>query len=170
MSNSQTIKTMKFPTRFSGHLLICLLTLSTLIVSCDKDTVFPDTYEYFTFGEYYCECTGSCGVVFQITNETVLPSVDSSCSPSQHSFGNAPLSDAKYAIAKALIDEFPDQLLNSNENTYGCPDCIDQGGYYIELKSSKITRSWRVDRDIDALPDFLKAYAQTIGSTIDEME
>jgi hypothetical protein len=161
---------MKSSTRFSGLWLLCLLVFSTLIVSCDKDTVFPDTYEYFTFGEYYCECTGTCGVVYQIKDDAVFPSIDSTCTPSQHEFGTSPLISSKYEIANALIDEFPEELLNSDENTYGCPDCADQGGYYIELKSSKITRSWRIDRDIDELPGFLKTYAQTIESTIDEME
>lgn len=161
---------MKSSTRLSRLWLLSLLTFSTLLVSCNKDTVFPDRYDYFIFGEYYCECFGNCSIVYQIIDETVLPSNDSSCTPEQHTFGNTPLSNSKYEIAKELIDEFPEELLTSDENRYGCPDCYDQGAYYIELKSSKIARSWRIDRTIDELPDFLKAYAQTIESTIDEMD
>jgi hypothetical protein len=147
-------------------LLLCFMTITFLSCDCDKDNAFPELYEHFIFGSYACECVGQCAWLYQISNEELVMGEGAFCEPDNYTYHGASLSQDKFAIARRLIDEFPGELLENNEDRFGCPDCHDQGGYYIELSTIGSTRKWSIDTDVDDLPEFLLDYQKTIHDVL----
>ncbi|MBK9487878.1 MAG: hypothetical protein IPO07_03120 [Haliscomenobacter sp.] len=60
--------------------------------------------------------------------------------------------------------------MNEEDEVFGCPDCADQGGFYLEIKQGKSTRSWRIDTNDDQIPAYLSAYTAKVGKVVDELE
>ena len=116
-----------------------ILTALVLVVltSCRKAIIYGD---YFIFGVSYSECEGNCVNYFMIKKEQLYPDNMTNFGE-KLKFKNRKLSEDKYKVAKQLVEKFPEFLKNSSSATFGCPDCRDQGAYYIQLKeNSKIKK------------------------------
>ena len=137
-----------------------------MFLSCNKDNDFPTCYEHFIFGSYACECAGQCAWLYQLTNDELVIGDGESCMPDHYTYAGTPLSKDKFEIAHRVVDELPDTLLENSEDRFGCPDCHDQGGYYLELRTKSSTRKWSIDTDADDLPEFLMDYQKTIHDVL----
>ena len=125
---------------------ILLITLPIFQFSCEKfDGDLDDPGDYLIFGGYAFECGGNCTNLYQLKNGKLFQDNVDWGLPDNIPFKNTPLDDSKYEIAKVLIDEFPADLLASDKRTYGCPDCGDQGGVYLELKDGRKKNTWLID-------------------------
>jgi hypothetical protein len=65
---------------------------------------------------------------------------------------------------KELLDQIPGALDNEPE-VFGCPDCSDGGGLYIEIKSGGEIKHWSIDiqRTPDNLIDFRNLVIEKIA-------
>lgn len=80
------------------------------------------------------------------------------------------LSPAKFSMAQVIKYNTPLYLSQNPDSTYGCPNCHDQGGYYISYKDNNVVRSFYLDKDTSALPVALQSFAQWLGQTIDSLK
>ena len=73
----------------------------------------------------------------------------------------------KFEQVKDLVDLFPTQLLNENVNTFGCPDCTDGGGLFIQYSENGTLKSWRIDQIKGNVPSFLHDFMDKVNEKIE---
>lgn len=144
--------------------------LCALLFSCKKDPVTPDSVDYFTFGVNYCFCIDQCATLYKYADAKLIKGVGNSCEPADYTFNGTALPADDLALAETLLNALPDSLFSSSETIFGCPDCADQGGYYVEIKKDGEVKSWRIDTRADDLPEWLKPYQQKIKDTIESLQ
>ena len=148
------------------RILYFLLLSSFLTFSCKHESV-ADAFVFTTYG---CYCVDNCISGYKLTETGLFKGNGDKCDPNSLSFEKSPLSVDKQALGQALRDAFPAQLLDSTEDTYGCPGCEHWGSYYIELAQNGTTRSWRLDAQIDNLSGDVKIFAEKIQQTMQDLE
>ena len=89
--------------------------------------------QLFIFGRYFGECIGDCCTFYKLTDHTLLPDVEDYFNNKKINFSHHPLPEIKENLARDLFKDFPTSLFNIKEPVIGCPDCADQGGYYLEI-------------------------------------
>lgn len=147
--------------------LLCVMLTACKDDPCSKPLPEGDT---FIFSKYYCECTGNCIAGYKLATEGLFHGAGTWCDPAALTFSATPLSDDKACLAQTLRYAIPAQMFYSDEKTYGCPDCGDWGGYYIELTSGGITKYWRLDTHKDGLPADIKAYVEMLEQTLADLQ
>lgn len=141
--------------------------LLALISSCKKEPVNTDP-EYFSFGSAYGECIGNCANFFQIKDGQLFGD-DMTYLVTPLVFTDTALPADKYELAKPLLDNFPAYLLDNPNQTFGCPDCADQGGIHIEMKKDGEVLSWHIDTNIDNQPAEIQAYIADLRSVLEQL-
>lgn len=121
--------------------------------------------DYLVFGHFYGECLGeSCIETFKLTDTKLYEDISDGYSHSNYNFQQ--LTGEKFIAVKDLIDQFPNQLLTDSIQIYGCPDCRDQGGIYIEYVKNGVVRSWRIDMDKGTVPPYLHPFMDEVNDKI----
>ena len=135
------------------------------LATCKKTSLKGD---YFIFGSSYGECSGSC-VNYYLLKKGNLYSDDMSLSTKRLKFKNDKLPSGKADLANHLKAQLPTFLKNSSSERFGCPDCHDQGAYFIELSEDGITKSFHLDTDTGAVPIELRTFVVNIESTLRQL-
>ncbi len=151
--------------------ILFLLFTVTALFSCKKDnntTVTPQNVDYLIIGNSTCFCYDCCKTGYKIAGEQLYQGERSE--PDVYVFENAPLPAAKYAIAKVLLDEFPEQLLGQNGESWGCGGCADQPVFYVELKKDGVVYKWHIDSVTDGFPDHVKAYSAHLSEVMNQLQ
>ena len=135
-------------------------------VSCDKDARFElEETDYLIFGHFYGECIGEgCVETFKLTDEKLFE--DTYDNYSGEDFNFIELGKDKFEEVKNLAQLFPDQLLNEEESTFGCPDCADGGGLFIQYSDNGKIRSWRIDQVKENVPGYLHDFMDAVNEKI----
>ena len=130
-----------------------LITL-LLFVSCTEEETINQN-DHLIFGTYFGFCIGNCAHLYKYENEQVFSDVVDRFTLDALIFSDDPEPDL-VDTARELADNFPRVLLNSDQETYGCPDCADQGTIFLHIpnlknrlianKSKKIDASGILDR------------------------
>lgn len=145
--------------------IACIVLLS---VSCDKDVDYFTLQEgdYFLFGRYYGMCAGEeCVEVYQLTETDLYKDTNDSYMLTDFKFKK--LSHAKFLQAKDLPGYLPDELLLTDEAFLGCPDCVDQGGIFIQLSQNGVVKTWRIDQRKDDIPEYLHDFVDKVNEKIE---
>ncbi len=148
-------------------------TLFCLILNACKDDSSNNAAavgDEFIFTKYYCYCSGNCISGYKLTSEGLFKGAGAHCDPATLAFSTSSLPDDKVGLGQILLYEIPGQMLDSAKETYGCPDCGDWGGYYIQMTTGDVTRSWRLDTHKDSLPGDIKAYVETLGQIMADLQ
>lgn len=125
--------------------LLPLLMLS-LCACNDIETPNKDA-DYVIFGRYAGFCQGDCFSVFRV-NSTNLVEDETSEYFTGDNYQFQPgrvLSDTHYGLAKLLLTKIPAELLLTDKTIFGCPDCADQGGFYLSFSIGGEVKSIRLD-------------------------
>ena len=147
-------------------LLLILLCLPIIFTSCKKEEVEINNNEYLIFGHFYGMCGGEdCIETFKLTDEKLYEDLNDNYSGTEP-FNFVILGDEKYNEAKDLISFFPSQLLNENDITFGCPDCVDQGGLFIGYKKDGELKKWRIDQNKNQVPNYLHNFMDKVNVKI----
>ena len=148
--------------------LISVLTFVALaLVSCSKDMSNPvNPGDYLIFGTFYGECLGNCSHFFMIRDGLLFMDDVEIGIPEEIPFTNDPMSSADYDLAVELQEEFPSDLTDSDKRIYGCPDCHDQGGVYLELNNSEGRFKWRIDTDDDEQSEAISTYKKRVMEVV----
>ena len=147
---------------------VLFLLLILLAMSCEKNDLNPEPT--LVFGEAFGYCVGDCAHFYKINDHQIYKDDIERFWTDPPTFNPAPLSDSEYELAQSLLTNFPEYLLQNPNQTYGCPDCADQGGIYIFYTKGKATNSWRIDTYIDNQPTEIRAYLKELRDVIEALE
>ena len=153
------------------YILFIAITGFISIFSCSEDEVTKTSEDsYLVFGRFYGECLGEqCVEIFKLEHERLFEDTND-IYPGNDNFytGNfVELGNDKYQLVKDLRDHFPKKLLEEIQVVYGCPDCADQGGLYIEYKSDTIHKYWILDQSKTNVPEYLHAFMDLVNEKIE---
>lgn len=135
--------------------LALMLLLS--IASCKKEeTATNTTVQRLIFANYFSECSTNCVTIFALDSAKVQQdTLINTFIPINYVFAGVDLSNDKFVQVKHLLTEIPNELTTTPDKTYGCPDCHDQGGIYIQVEvpveglggNLILTRKYAIDTD-----------------------
>jgi len=72
-------------------------------------------------------------------------------------------------FAKELFDNLPPYSKNHPNETFGCPDCVDQGKIYMEIKINGVVEYWNIDADLNQLLEEIREFASMLLETVDSL-
>lgn len=152
--------------------LCILLIITTILASCNStktDVKTNDTTDqYLVFGKFYGHCRGDCTTLYKLEGTQLFADdLERFTDWDSLKFKSAALPNDRYQAAKSLLDAFPQELLNAEE-TIGCPDCADQGGFAVEIRKEGKLHRWRIDTNRGDLPDYLKSYVDKIDVIMEQ--
>ena len=138
--------------------------------SCQKEGFsLKGETDYIIFGSSYGMCVGDCAITYLLKSDGLYKSKDYLKTGNVNSFTEK-LSDEKLQQLKNIPSSIPSELINytKDEETFGCPDCADQGGYYLEIiREGKKHKTFRIDTNTDQLQDYVKKVAAEISKAIE---
>lgn len=128
---------------------ILFAALVMLLVSCSNDDSIDNKAKSLVFGSFAGECFGDCFQVFRIDNNQLEEDRITNFYGENYNFdGNYTFSDEEFSKYSKILNEIPGELIEGNDKTFGCPDCADQGGIYIQIQSSTgKTITYSIDTD-----------------------
>lgn len=170
-------------------LILVLVGLS----SCEEEEPELSKGDYLIFGSFYGECGGEgCVETFKLENNRLLEDTLQRLAQNYNfESGYQVLDQAYFEQARRLLAAFPDQLfaehrqppigivgsnpkmtgfpeqmLVESSATFGCPDCRDQGGLFIEYRRKDIHGTWYIDQDKEEVPTYLHEFMNQVNETI----
>jgi hypothetical protein len=121
--------------------------------------------EQVIFGKFCGRCRGGdCSPMYKLDLVNKQISLDNSNHYSQGEplvFGKT-LGDIQYQIAEKLLNSIPDSLYTTTETRYGCPNCADQCGFYLELNKADKTYKFEIDTDLHSLNGGVKDLSELL--------
>ena len=144
-----------------------LLTIGFL-VSCssdDNNEINITEQNFLVFGHFYGECFGEgCVETFKLTDKSLFEDIIDDYNGQNMEF--VELENDSFEQVKNIIDFFPNQLLNQNETVFGCPDCADGGGIFIQYSENGNEKSWRIDQVKRNIPEYLHQFVDMVNEKI----
>ena len=146
--------------------ILTVFSLSFFGCSNDDGSQPQTDSDYLIFGHFYGMCHGDdCMATFKLTGDALYignPAGDGS-------FEFTELPTENFNIAKGLLEKIPDKLLDEDDQTFGCPDCADQGGMYIQVSVNGKVQTWLLDQNKARVPDYLHQFMDEINAAIWEL-
>jgi hypothetical protein len=164
------------------RLLFVAFTLTLLLAltwRCERENPEPvlsqstAVVERLVFGSYHGFCSGEdCADYYLLERGLLYVDRDvTKRKPFPVTGKWEALPKEQYALAAPLLSSLPKEIWRSEQDIYGAPDAYDQGGYYLEVQLSDGThRSWSLDTEYEALPDFLQRYTQLIAEILSDLK
>ena len=81
------------------------------------------------------------------------------------SFNFSPLSAELFNQVSDLRTLIPDELNELDGQIFGCPDCADAGGIYLQLVDQD-DKVFTIDQDTNGLPEYLQIFAGQVNDRI----
>lgn len=150
--------------------LLTIFLLGLFTVSCNGLTDYSNKQtDYLIFGNFYGMCVGDdCVANFKLTDGDLYKDANDSYA-GMGNFLFKKLSADKSEIAEDLYKKVPAKLLSSKSQTFGCPDCVDQGGIYIEISQDGNVKEWKIDQDKDNIPSYLHDFVDEVNARIQDL-
>jgi hypothetical protein len=152
-------------------LIFCLFIASSLL-SCRYDLAIDPKEDYLVFGTFYGMCSVNC-VNFYLINKGELYQINNHEYPNQqHRFDFSSvtkLSDEKFKSVENLWTQFPTQLKNESQTVFGCPDCADGGGTYLEIAVDGEIKYWYIDNSEASVPAYINNYAKMVRQAMQSL-
>ena len=153
--------------RIHNYLLSILILF--LFFSC-SDEEMADPAEYLIFGHFYGFCLGDqCIQIYKLESNRLFIDTNQDY-PKHNEFYDASFQELEnnyYEPVKDLLDYFPTRILSESDTVFGCPDCADGGGLYIEYKTKDIRRYWIIDQDNRQVPVYLHEFIEQVNNKIE---
>lgn len=116
------------------------------LLSCKKEK--QQIAETLVFSTYAGMCGGNCFHVFKLDNtklqEDEIP--EHLTNYENYEFtATKTYNQAKYEAVKTLLNEIPAEFKGTTSIVYGCPDCHDQGGVFIQVITAGVTTYYNID-------------------------
>ncbi len=148
--------------------ILGLLTIGILF-ACNKDDdseININEQNFLIFGHFYGECFGEgCVETFKLTDKSLSEDTIDDYNGQNMEF--VELENETFEQVKNITDFFPNQLLNQNETVFGCPDCADGGGLFIQYSEHGNKKSWRIDQVKDNVPTYLHNFIDKVNEKIE---
>lgn len=126
--------------------------------------------QYLVFGKYFGHCAAECATLYKMEgNQLFADDLPRFMGWEELKFKSEPLANARLKAAKDLLASFPPELMKEDE-TIGCPDCADQGGFALAIRKDGKIYHWNIDTNRDQLPDYLKSYVEQMNAVIEKLK
>jgi hypothetical protein len=150
--------------------IIVILVISLTFISCNKESSDLDNLsqnDYLIFGHFHGFCHGErCNEIYQIKDTKVYEDTKD-IYRSLNDFNFIALGVEKYDSIKELSNAIPVGLWNEeNEKVFGCPDCYDQGGYFIQISKNGQVKSWIFDKNLKDDPTYMHDFLNLVRDKI----
>lgn len=115
--------------------------IAVFIIACE-DQIQSTTgengpAEYIVFGNFYGHCYPCENTMYKVTrNELTFDEMENFPRLDYQFVRDGEKSDSDFNNSVQLLDLLPQALKQTNKEIFGCPDCADQGGYYLEFVSN----------------------------------
>ena len=129
---------------------------ASVFFGCSEDELQPVqlSNDYLIFGEHDSECWGEgCTRIFALTRENLYYDKNRSWDLSNTNFEK--VDDEIFAQVKDLLDEFPEELLQENEEFIYCNGQCDFGWSIIQYSKDGNVKSWKIGFDT---PEYLSEF------------
>jgi hypothetical protein len=130
-----------------------------------------------TFGRFCGECMSHCATMYRYIAEDqktmVADNTDSYFGNRKPTVFDTSLKGAAYLkLGDEIIGQIPRVLLDSKKDTetFGCPDCDDGCGLYLEVEVNGTTKQFYIDYQTDALNGEIKAFSDYLKTRIADIE
>jgi hypothetical protein len=144
---------------------ITLLIAIAMTTSCNKEGITLNEQNYLVFGHFYGMCAGEgCVETYKLTDVKLYEDLIDDYSGQNLEF--VELENETFAQVNDLVDFFPNQLLSEEETVFGCPDCSDGGGLFIQYSDNGNLKSWRIDQFQINVPSYLHAFIDQVNEAI----
>ena len=147
--------------------LLLILAAVVLLIACTKsdNNMTINEQNFLVFGHFYGFCGGeSCVETFKLTDEKLFEDTIDDYMGQNLEFEE--LESGLFLQVNDLPDFFPNQLLNESETVFGCPDCADGGGLFVQYSKNGNTKSWRIDKDYNNIPSYLHEFVYKVNEKI----
>ncbi|MBT5078925.1 MAG: hypothetical protein HOM61_08460 [Candidatus Marinimicrobia bacterium] len=135
--------------------------------SCDKDgdNITINEQNFLIFGHFYGMCAGEgCVETYKLTDVKLYEDIVDDYSGQNLDF--VELNNEQFELVNDLADFFPVQLLNESDAVFGCPDCADGGGLFIQFSDNGVLKSWRIDQVQNNVPNYLHDFIDQVNARI----
>ena len=82
---------------------------------------------------------------------------------------NHPIEQSVIDDLNSSIADLPQFLKDSEETSFGCPDCANQGGIYLSLVQDGEIRTWVFDPDIEPNPEEIQDWLQQFWESLQKL-
>lgn len=106
---------------------------------------------------------------FKVQGEKTFRSKTSASAQETILFNTDPIANEKHLLSKKIKEDFPNYLLKHPNQTFGCPNCADQGAIHIEIGHNKTLKSWDIDTDVNQQPPEIRAYIKELLNVISQL-
>ena len=144
-----------------------LLMAIVILTSCNKDEDCTTINEqnFLVFGHFYGMCGGEeCVETYKLTDLKLYEDILDDYSGQNLDF--VELDNETFEQINDLVDFFPNQLLNETDTVFGCPDCSDGGGLFIQYSDNGNLKSWRIDQFQENVPSYLHSFIDKVNEKI----
>lgn len=139
-----------------------------ILLSCssnDDNGININEQNFLIFGHFYGECGGEgCVETFKLTNQSLFEDTVDDYNGQNMEF--VELENTTFEQVKNLTDFFPNQLLNQSETVFGCPDCADGGGLFVQYSENGNIKSWKIDQAKANVPNYLHNFIDKVNEKI----
>ena len=145
---------------------LTLLIAIAMTTSCNKDCITLNEQNYLVFGHFYGMCAGEgCVETYKLTDMKLYEDLIDDYSGQNLEF--VELENETFEQVSDLVDFFPNQLLSEEETVFGCPDCSDGGGLFIQYSDNGNLKSWRIDQFQNNVPSYLHSFMDQVNEAIE---
>lgn len=121
--------------------------------------------KYLLFGHFYGECLGEqCIETYKLTDSNLYEDLEDNYGGGSYDF--VEMSNAEFELVQDLMTFLPQELLSQPDQTFGCPDCLDQGGVLISHFQNGTEKTWRIDNSVDQVPEYLHDFVAEVHERI----
>jgi len=133
--------------------------------------------EYIIFGRFCGECGGECATMYKLdilNNKFLVDHTDSYWEyrrGSPMNFATTINDKRKNITVRQIIDSIPNSLLTTTipMQKFGCPDCTDGCGIYLEIKNDTTIKKFIIDYQTEQLTGEIKIFAEHLKEIIDKL-
>lgn len=128
------------------------------------------------FGRFCGECDSNCATMYRYTAEgrkaMAADYTDSYFANRKPTVFATPLNGAAYLkMGDDIVAQIPRVLLDAEKTeTFGCPDCTDGCGLYLEVVVNGKTKQFYIDYQTDGLNGEIKTFAEYLKTKIQDLE
>ncbi len=142
-----------------------------LITGCNKNTEYNDNPpgNYIMTGYISGFCAVPCSYFYKAQNNQLKMSGAVRYYNDTTSFNNTGTT-AEYNLVQSIEALIPDTLYTLNNQSFGCPNCHDQGGYYLTVSKNNQLYKWQLDPDVvDSSNHFLSAFTLQLRNILTQL-
>ena len=125
----------------------------------------------FVYGWFAGECVGNCGTMYQVAEKEFIRDTVSFWKNDNRSKllkleAQQVLENNHKGNFSYLQLNIPLMMLLDPRNEFGCPDCHDQGGYYMQFTMLGITRHFQIEKGHE--PFYYQGLTKDLNTVIDK--